>query len=58
MTQILKVRAYLMQNFMELDTKKFSDHKALTFVGSMSQLLWPEMALFSKKALHNIEKHS
>ena len=31
MTQILKVRAYLMQNFMELDTKKFSDHKALMF---------------------------
>ena len=22
------------------------------------QLLWLEMALFSKKALHNIEKHS
>ena len=23
-----------------------------------TQLLWLEMALFSKKALHNIEKHS
>ena len=22
------------------------------------KLLWPEIALFSKKALHNIEKHS
>ena len=31
MTQILKLRAYLMQNFMEIDIKKFSDHKALTF---------------------------
>ena len=24
----------------------------------ISQLLWLEMALFNKKALHNIEKHS
>ena len=31
MTQILKVGAYLMQNFMELDMKKFSDHETLTF---------------------------
>ena len=31
MTQNLKIRAYLMQNFMELDIKKISDHKALTF---------------------------
>ena len=31
MTQNLKARAYLMQNFMELDMKKFSDSKALTF---------------------------
>ena len=31
MTQILKVTAYLMEIFMELDMKKFSDHKALTF---------------------------
>ena len=30
MTQILKVRAYVMQSFMELDMK-FSDPKALTF---------------------------
>ena len=30
MTQNLKIRAYLMQNFMELDLKKFSDPKALT----------------------------
>ena len=27
MTQILKLRACLMQNFMEFDMKKFSDHK-------------------------------
>ena len=31
MTQNLKIRAYLMPNFMELDMKKFSDPKALTF---------------------------
>ena len=31
MTQDLKIRAYLMQNFMELDMKKFSDPKALKF---------------------------
>ena len=31
MTQNLKVRAYLVQNFMELDVKKNSDPKALTF---------------------------
>ena len=30
MTQNLKIRAYLMQNFMELDMKKISDPKALT----------------------------
>ena len=30
-TQHLKIRAYLMQNFMELDMKKISDTKALTF---------------------------
>ena len=29
--QNLKVRAYLMQKFMELDIKKFSDPKVLTF---------------------------
>ena len=31
MAQNLKIRANLMQNFMELDMKKFSDPKALTF---------------------------
>ena len=31
MTKNLKIRAYLMQNFMELDMKKIADHKALTF---------------------------
>ena len=31
MTQILKVRAYLMQNFMELDIKKILDPIALAF---------------------------
>ena len=31
MTQNLKIRAYLMQNFMELDMKKIPDPKALTF---------------------------
>ena len=31
MTQNLKIRAYLMQNFMELDNKKILDPKALTF---------------------------
>ena len=31
MTQILKIRAYLMQNFMELDLKKISEPKALIF---------------------------
>ena len=30
MAQNLKTRAYLMQHFMELDMKKFSDPKALT----------------------------
>ena len=30
MTQILKIRAYLMQNFMELDMENFSDFRALT----------------------------
>ena len=31
MTQKLKIRAYLMQNFMELDMKKISDPEGLTF---------------------------
>ena len=31
MTQNLKIRAYLKQNFMELDMKQISDPKALTF---------------------------
>ena len=31
MTQNLKIRAYLVQNFMELDMRKISDPKALTF---------------------------
>ena len=31
MTQTLKITAYLMQNFIELDMKKFSDFKALIF---------------------------
>ena len=31
MTQNLKIRAYLMQNFMELDMKRISDPIALTF---------------------------
>ena len=31
MTENLKVRGYLIQNFMELDMKKCSDPKALTF---------------------------
>ena len=31
MTQNLRRRAYLMQNFMELDMKKMSDPKALAF---------------------------
>ena len=31
MTQTLKIRVYLMQNFTELDMKKFSDPKTLTF---------------------------
>ena len=31
MTPNLKIRAYLMQNFMELDMKKMSDPKGLTF---------------------------
>ena len=31
MTKNLKIRTYLMQNFMELDMKNFSDLKALTF---------------------------
>ena len=32
MTQNCKIRAYLMQNFIELDMKKFTDPKTLTFV--------------------------
>ena len=31
MTQNLKIAAYLMQNFMELDMKKISNPKALSF---------------------------
>ena len=31
MTKNLKIRAYLMQNFIELDMKKISDPKALIF---------------------------
>ena len=31
MTQNCKIRAYLMENFMELDRKKFTDPKTLTF---------------------------
>ena len=31
MTKNLKIRTYLMQDFMELDMKNFSDPKALTF---------------------------
>ena len=31
MTQTLKITAYLMQNFIELDMKKFSDLKSLIF---------------------------
>ena len=31
MTQNCKTRAYLMQNFIELDMKKFTDPKTLTF---------------------------
>ena len=31
MTQNLKIRAYLMQNFMELDMKRIFDPKALAF---------------------------
>ena len=31
MTQNCKIRAYLMQNFIELDMKKFTDPKTLTF---------------------------
>ena len=31
MTKNSEIRAYLMQNVMELDMKKFSDPKALTF---------------------------
>ena len=31
MTQNLKIRTYLVQNFMELDMRKISDPKALTF---------------------------
>ena len=31
MNQNLKIIAYLMQNFIELDMKQFSDPKALTF---------------------------
>ena len=30
MTQNFRIRAYLMQNVMEVDTKKLSDPKALT----------------------------
>ena len=65
MTQILKVRASLMQNFMELDMKKFSDHKALMFEvqgqkTNLGQILWqrtyqaicpePLAAIFTNRA--------
>ena len=32
MTQNCKIGAYLMQNFMEVDMKKFTDPKTLTFL--------------------------
>ena len=45
-TQNLKTRAYFKQNFMELDMKKFSDLKALTFeVGG----LWTSLGQFGPK---------
>ena len=34
------------------------DNDTTTNPYDIAQLLWLEMALFSKKALHNIEKHS
>ena len=49
MTQNLKTRAYFMQNFMELDMKKFSDSKALTFWGlgpkNLFRSIWAQSLL-------------
>ena len=46
MTQNLEIKAYLMQNFMDLDMKKISDPKALTFrvLGLKTSLaqFWPK----------------
>ena len=45
----------------EIKFDYFEDFSALFVLNSaldIAQLLWLEMALFSKKALHNIEKHS
>ena len=47
MTQNMKIRAYLIQNFMELDMKKFSDPKVLTF-GAWG--LKPSLGQFGPKA--------
>ena len=53
--QSLATREYLNLKIVGSQSKSFLD---LGHSHSCSQMLWLEMALFSKKALHNIEKHS
>ena len=47
-------------NWPELEKyQSFSSNVSVWCEGTdVTQLLWLEMGLFSKKALHNIEKHS
>ena len=50
MTQNLSIRPYLMQNFMELEMKKTSDPKALTF---SVWALKPNLGQFGPKTFGN-----
>ena len=60
MTQILKIRAYLMQNLMELDMKNFSDPKVLTFGvwGLKTSLGQFRSKAFSKGLIKTLVKNS
>ena len=53
-------RHRLEENLFRTQRNNIQNHKNDQFVTTLivTQLLWLEMALFSKKALHNIEKHS
>ena len=55
MTQNLKIRAYLIRNFMELDMKKFSDPKTLTSEVWDQKLVWGN--LDPKPLAKDLSKH-